>query len=63
MGIREGDSLVVRVEEGRLILERREAVLARLVGRWREAAPAGVSLADELIGDRRQEARREATSA
>ncbi len=58
LGIDAGDSLVVRLEEGRLVLEKREAVLRRLRDRFRHIPP-GVSLAEELIEERRQEAYRE----
>lgn len=39
MGIVEGDALVLRLEGGRLVVERRAAVLERLVGRW-EMSPS-----------------------
>jgi len=42
--------------QGRLALEEREAVLQRLRQRFAHI-PAGVSLADELISERRAEAR------
>ena len=58
MGIGRGDVLVARVEDGRMILEKRDEVLARVRRRFREV-PDGVSLADELIRERREEARRE----
>jgi hypothetical protein len=44
--------------QGRLALEEREAVLQRLRQRFAHI-PAGVSLADELISERRAESRRE----
>jgi AbrB family looped-hinge helix DNA binding protein len=53
-----GDKLLARVEGDRLVLEKREHVLARLRARFR-TVPESVSLADELIRDRRAEARRE----
>jgi hypothetical protein len=58
MGINAGDVLVAVIEEKRLVLEKREAVLQRLRRRFSKV-PAGVSLADELIAERRAEARRE----
>jgi AbrB family looped-hinge helix DNA binding protein len=58
VGIEPGDELVARVEEGSLILEKRQSVMRRMRGRF-----AGVSgerhLVDELIAERREEARRE----
>lgn len=53
-----GDVLIAFVEDGRLVLEKREAVLQRLRRRFAHI-PAGVSLADELIAQRRNESRRE----
>lgn len=50
-----GAILAARVEDGRLILEPREVVLSRLRGRFRAVE---ANLADELIDDRREEARR-----
>ena len=58
LGIVAGDELVARVEGGRLLLEKRENVLRRLRERF-SAVPGGVSLADELVLERREEARRE----
>jgi AbrB family looped-hinge helix DNA binding protein len=58
LGIEAGDVLVARAEDDRLVFERRQAVLARLRKRF-AVVPAGVSLADELIAERREEARRE----
>lgn len=56
--IERGSSLVVRVEDGRVVMERREDLLGRLRERFAEV-PSGISLADELISERREEARRE----
>ena len=53
-----GDVLVAVVEGDRLVLEKREAVLQRLRRRFAHI-PQGVSLADELIAERRIESRRE----
>jgi len=51
-----GEVLVARKEGGRLILERREAVLRRLQGAFAVLSNEKVSLADEVIEDRRKEA-------
>ncbi len=59
LGIRPGQVLLAWAEDGRLVLERPEQVLSRLFARF-EAVPPGVSLADELIADRREAARKEA---
>jgi len=56
-GIKPGDSLTARLDEGRLVLERRADVVTRL--RRRFAGASGVSLAEELLRERREEARRD----
>jgi bifunctional DNA-binding transcriptional regulator/antitoxin component of YhaV-PrlF toxin-antitoxin module len=58
LGIAPGDVLVAVVDDQRLVLEKREAVLGRLRKRFAHI-PEGVSLADELIAERRAESRRE----
>jgi hypothetical protein len=52
-----GDALVARVEDGRLIIEKAEAVKRRVRARFGKLK--GRSLAAELIAERRDEARRE----
>jgi AbrB family looped-hinge helix DNA binding protein len=59
--IRAGDELVARVEEGRVVMEKRENVLRRVKERFADV-PEDASLADELISERREEARRESES-
>ena len=54
--IENGDEVVAWLEGGRLVLEPRKALLERLQNRY---ADLEVSLADELIEERREEARRE----
>lgn len=54
--IANGDEVVAWLEDGRLVLEPRKALLERLQNRY---ADLEVSLADELIEERREEARRE----
>jgi ribonuclease VapC len=58
LAIEQGDTLVASLEEGRIVLEKREKVFARVRRRF-EKVPREVSLADELISERREEARRE----
>ena len=58
-----GHILVGHVEDGRLVLERRASVLRRVQARFSAAVPRDVSLAEELIAERREEARREAKEA
>lgn len=53
-----GQVLLARAEDGRLVLEPREAVVARIRSQF-AAATGGQSLAEELIAERREEARRE----
>ena len=54
--IESGEELLVRVEDGRLIFEKRERILER-VKSWFAQVPPEVSLADELIAERRREVR------
>jgi AbrB family looped-hinge helix DNA binding protein len=58
LDLQPGDVLLARAEEDRLVLERRGAILARVRGRFAHV-PADVSLADELLAQRREEATRE----
>lgn len=61
LDLRPGEALIATVDDGRLVLERRASVLARLRQRF-QSIPPGISLADELIHERRLEAQREAGS-
>ena len=54
-----GQLLLARAENGRLVLEKRDQILSRLQDTFTQAS-RGVSLVDELIAERREEARREA---
>ncbi len=54
IGIKVGDTLLAMVENGRLVFEKPESVLERLRRRF-ENIPAGTSLTDELIAERRAE--------
>lgn len=56
--LKPGDRLLARTEGESLVLERRESVEKRLRERFRHV-PADVSLSEELIAERRLEARRE----
>ena len=58
LGFEEGDVLVARPEAGRLILEKQETIKQRLKARFSQL-PQETSLADELIAERREEAKRE----
>lgn len=59
LGLEPGATLIVRVEEGRLVLEKRETILARLRSRFAQI-PSEVSLAEELVAERREAGVREA---
>lgn len=58
LGFKTGEPLVATIEDGRLVLEKPANVVRRLRRRF-QAVPAGVSLARELILERRREAERE----
>lgn len=53
-----GSTLVARIEKDQLILEKRDAVLERLQARFMKV-PTRISLAEELIAERRAEAANE----
>ncbi len=59
LGLKEGDRLVVQREGGTLVLKPFSEVLRELRERVRRYVPEGVSLADELIAERRTEAAKE----
>ncbi len=58
LGFEEGDKLVAREESGRLVLEKQAMVKQRLKARFARVSKTH-SLADELIAERRTEAKRE----
>ena len=57
LGFRPGDTLVARIEDGHLVIEKPEAVEQRLHDWFRKFE--GRSLSEELIAERRDEARKE----
>jgi len=57
LGFRPGEKLAARVEGECLVIEKQESVERRIRARFREAG--NVSLAEELIAERREVARRE----
>jgi AbrB family looped-hinge helix DNA binding protein len=61
LGIEPGETLMVHVESDQLVIERREQILKRLRRELHGTATDGASVVDELISERRGEARREAT--
>ena len=58
MGIVPGEILIARTKDGQLVLEKPDQIMARLKTTF-ENVPPDVSLADELIAERRQEVQRE----
>ena len=61
LAIREGDPVQLVIEDDAIRILTREAALRALTSDVRRSIPEGVSLVDELIGDRRAEAAREAS--
>jgi AbrB family looped-hinge helix DNA binding protein len=55
MSIEIGSTLVARIENDMLIFEKPDTVIKRLQARFKKI-PKGVSLAEELIAERRAEA-------
>jgi AbrB family looped-hinge helix DNA binding protein len=53
-----GDKLIIREEEGRIILEKQNTIKQRLKNRYAKL-PKNRSLANELIGERRKAAQEE----
>jgi bifunctional DNA-binding transcriptional regulator/antitoxin component of YhaV-PrlF toxin-antitoxin module len=60
LSLKQGDPLFVRIVDGEIHLLTRRAVTRRVQSLVREFVPEGVSLVDELIGDRRREVEAEA---
>lgn len=58
LGVEEGDELTATIEEGRIVLGSVDLAIRNAQKRWAKIAP-GRSLVDELIRERRAEARRE----
>lgn len=58
LGVEIGEELIMRVEDGRMVFERREDVVRRLRERFAGVEP-GRSLSEELIAERREDAARE----
>jgi AbrB family looped-hinge helix DNA binding protein len=59
MLVKPGDTVTARVVDGEFRIVSPEAALRRVQAMARKIIPPGVSLVDELIADRREEARRE----
>jgi len=50
--------MVARIENNRLLLEKPDAIWARIEGRF-SSVPSSIDLADEPIAERREAAKRE----
>ena len=59
LGLRPGDELIMRIEEGELRLSTRRQALARARRMIRQYIPEDVDLTQSLLDDRRKEAERE----
>ena len=59
LGIKPGDSVELRIEDHELRISTRRARIRRAQERVRQFVPEGVSLADELIAERREAAKHE----
>lgn len=58
LDIHDGETLLARLEGDRMVIEKRSAVRSRIRQRFETATP-GASVVDELIAERRAEARRD----
>ena len=61
--LKEGDTLVLEADGEAVRLASQETVLKEIQAFFRQGLPEGVSLVDELLAERREEARREAEQA
>jgi AbrB family looped-hinge helix DNA binding protein len=59
LGLADGDAVQVTVEDGKIVLLPLTEVVRRLQAKYRRLISGDRSLADELIADRRAEAKRE----
>lgn len=59
LGLSEGDEVLVGVSEGAIRIQTREAAIDRVQYMLRDRLGEGLSPSDELIEDRREQARRE----
>ncbi len=59
MGLKPGEALVMRMDEDGIHIQSRRQALARAQAQVRKYVPEGVSLVDDLIAERRREAKRE----
>lgn len=62
LGLREGDQLIWELRDGELVVTTRLAQLRKLQARVQQHIPAGMSLVDTLIAERRAESESEPES-
>jgi AbrB family looped-hinge helix DNA binding protein len=63
MGLRPGDSVVLTLEDGVLHVESYRSVIRKVQDEMQKYAKPGVLASEELIAERREEARREREEA
>jgi AbrB family looped-hinge helix DNA binding protein len=63
LGLKDGDPVRVRLENGELAIVPLSEIVRDIQTRWRRYIPEDRSLVDELIADRRSEAKRESDSS
>lgn len=59
LGIKPGDEVILRVDDGELRITTMKQRIERAQRRARQYVKPGVSLVDELIAERREQAKRE----
>jgi AbrB family looped-hinge helix DNA binding protein len=59
MGLRAGDTVVMALEEGILRIESQRVKIRRIQAEFKKFAKPGRRASDELVADRREEAKRE----
>ena len=63
LGVGPGDEVLMRLEDGELRLYTQAHAIRRIQALAKKYVPAGVSIVDELLADRRQEVAREEAEA
>lgn len=59
LGLNPGDKLVVIEDEAGIVIQTPEQLLAHMQRDWQKAIPSSTCLVDELIAERRSEAKKE----
>lgn len=59
LGFEEGESVIMEIKDNELRVRSQRESIRRIQEKMRKFIPEGVSLADELIADRRREAENE----